>query len=58
MMTTRYEVKKAKDAAEAKRLCSYQVGDLVPVVEVEAVANCDGTFSLFPIVEPARKKKE
>lgn len=57
-MTTRYEVKKAKDAAEAKRLCSYQVGDLVPVVEVEAVANCDGTFSLFPIVEPARKKKE
>ena len=57
-MTTRYSVVRAKSAFEAKKLCEYQVGDMVRVVQVEAVANNDGTFSMFPIIEPAPRQPD
>lgn len=51
-MTTRYEVVKAKTARDAIDKAKFKAGDLVRVNHVEAVANGDGTFSVFPIIEP------
>ena len=43
-----YQVVKAKTHAEAVGRSSWKVGDKAEVKEIEAFANSDGTWSLFP----------
>ena len=57
-MTTRYEVVKAKSHPEAILNSKWKVGQLVVVKSVEAVANTDGTYSVFPICEPIEGKND
>ena len=51
-MTTRYEVVGAKTKAEALEKSVWKVGTLARVIGVQAVGNSEGTFSVFPIIEP------
>lgn len=51
-MTTRYEVIKAETKEEALANSKWQEGCLARCVGVEAVANSNGTYSVFPICEP------
>lgn len=56
-MTTRYEVVKARNSVEALEASQFKLGALCKVIQVETVANGDGTFSVFPIVEPIQQLK-
>lgn len=51
-MTTRYEVVEAETKEEAISKSLWRVGVLARCEQVEAVANSDGTFSVFPICAP------
>ena len=57
-MTTRYQVVKAKTREEAIENSNWHPGQLVVVESVEAVANTDGTYSVFPICEPIEGKND
>ena len=51
-MTTRYEVVEAETKEEALVKSRWQKGALARCIGVEAVANGNGTYSVFPICEP------
>lgn len=47
-----YEIIKAKSQQEAIAQSKFKVGYFAQITKVEAVSNSDGTFSIFPVVEP------
>lgn len=49
-MVQPYEHVKAKTAQEAIDRSKYQVGQAVRVVELRALANNDGTWTVVPII--------
>ena len=49
---SRYEVIQATSPEEAKSNSKFTEGGYASIVQLEAVANSDGTYSVFPIIEP------
>jgi len=52
-----YEVVKAKNWAEAVANCGWDVGDLLRVVSIVAIANTDETYTVYPLFERVGKRR-
>ena len=50
-MGEHYEVVKARSWEEAVAKCGWKVGGLGEVVEIVAIANADGTYTVYPVFE-------
>lgn len=50
-----YEIIKADSPEEAVKKSQWSIGALARCVEVEPVANGDGTWSVFPSFAPAKE---
>ena len=44
-----YDVVKARSREEAVANCAWSVGDLAVVVEIVAMGNTDGTYTMYPL---------
>ncbi len=53
-----YEVIKANAPLEALKKSKWSIGDRTTCVEVRAIANSDGTFSVFPIFEKEQNAED